>query len=470
LDWSVRLLAPEERAALCRLCVFAAGFDADAPTRVAGFAILSPDRVVPAVGRLVEQSLVVAPAAGRWRLLEPVRQFALATMIVDDKTAYTRHHAWACDRAASLVRAGATGGRHWYAGFDELADDLRAAAAWSSEPAASQLLATLLFRSGRMREAQQRFEQAHAYAQAAAVAKCRVLGEDALRLELLARDDCLQRGDDDGVRAASARSVELVHRFSGMFADPPRLPHDLIATAAALPEQDDIVGESAALDLATERAVADGHPRKASRLTQQRLNLFGSATVDPAEALELKDALRMAIVTAVGAGDLAGALRFADRHRHLPCLREHRDLAIDEAFLPQVLGGRWEQARIDAELFLHDWLLDGQPPAPGRAIGTSAIALMHGLLDDHAGHQRWSEVTALLRATTSAPTGHTVLFDAILALHHGSLADPPAPRPTDWYTGLFTHWLAAIAHTPTAPPDARQLLAHLAATARSENR
>ena len=79
-----------------------------------------------------------------------------------------------------------------------------------------QAYALLLFRSGRLREAQDRYESAGDFAAAAAVAKCRVLGEDALRLELAEAET------SSGRRAALAliRAAELVTRFAGMFTTP----------------------------------------------------------------------------------------------------------------------------------------------------------------------------------------------------------------------------------------------------------
>ncbi|WP_051684052.1 helix-turn-helix domain-containing protein [Blastococcus sp. URHD0036] len=75
LDWSAALLTADEQALLRRLSVFAGGFSLEAAQELAG------DDVLPALSGLVEQSLVVADAAsGRYRLLEPVRQYAAARL------------------------------------------------------------------------------------------------------------------------------------------------------------------------------------------------------------------------------------------------------------------------------------------------------------------------------------------------------------------------------------------------------
>ena len=73
LDWSYELLTADEQALLRVLAVFPGGFDLAAVEHVVGTDVLGP------LGGLVEQSLVVADG-GRYRLLEPVRQYAAARL------------------------------------------------------------------------------------------------------------------------------------------------------------------------------------------------------------------------------------------------------------------------------------------------------------------------------------------------------------------------------------------------------
>jgi predicted ATPase len=73
LDWSHDLLTLDEQVLLRRLAVFSGGFPLEAAQEVAG----DGGDVVPALGGLVEQSLV-AMRDDRYRMLEPVRQYAAA--------------------------------------------------------------------------------------------------------------------------------------------------------------------------------------------------------------------------------------------------------------------------------------------------------------------------------------------------------------------------------------------------------
>ncbi|MGY1804999.1 ATP-binding protein [Blastococcus sp. SYSU D00922] len=101
LDWSHDLLTADEQRLLRRLSVFAGGFDLDAAQS------LADDDVVPALAGLVEQSLVVPQDGDRYRMLEPIRQYAadrLAEAGEADPTADRAAQHFA--RLAASARAG----------------------------------------------------------------------------------------------------------------------------------------------------------------------------------------------------------------------------------------------------------------------------------------------------------------------------------------------------------------------------
>ncbi|MGY2128546.1 ATP-binding protein [Blastococcus sp. SYSU DS0617] len=102
LDWSHDLLTAAEQRLFRRLSVFAGGFGLDAAQHV------TDDDVLPAVAGLVEQSLLLpddAAAAPRYRMLEPVRQYAAARLHEAGETGPI------ADRAADFFAGLAAGAR-----------------------------------------------------------------------------------------------------------------------------------------------------------------------------------------------------------------------------------------------------------------------------------------------------------------------------------------------------------------------
>ncbi|MGY1619541.1 ATP-binding protein [Geodermatophilus sp. SYSU D00691] len=96
LDWSFDLLTPAARALLPRLAVFAGGFDLEGAEAVAPPSI-PPAEVLPALGTLVDHSLVVTShgAGGevRYGMLEPIRQYADSLLPAGERPAVTAAHA-----------------------------------------------------------------------------------------------------------------------------------------------------------------------------------------------------------------------------------------------------------------------------------------------------------------------------------------------------------------------------------------
>jgi predicted ATPase/DNA-binding SARP family transcriptional activator len=94
IDWSYNLLSVRERGALGRLAVFVGGFDLSAAEAVTG-----GDGDLPAldvVFSLADKSLLqvdVAGYAARYRILETVREYALATLTEQEQAAARMAHA-----------------------------------------------------------------------------------------------------------------------------------------------------------------------------------------------------------------------------------------------------------------------------------------------------------------------------------------------------------------------------------------
>jgi non-specific serine/threonine protein kinase len=128
LDWSYDLLAPEERALLQRLSVFAGGFTLDAATVVAG----EEKDVLDPLERLVSKSLVALDndrPEPRFRLLEPIRQYAAERLRHANlqQELLCRHRDWVVRFAEDARRKFAKAEREWSARLRDEQDNVRQA-------------------------------------------------------------------------------------------------------------------------------------------------------------------------------------------------------------------------------------------------------------------------------------------------------------------------------------------------------
>ncbi|WP_182877527.1 BTAD domain-containing putative transcriptional regulator [Microbispora sp. H10670] len=103
IAWSDHLLLPDERLLFHRLGVLGGGFDLETAAAVGG---ITP--VLPPLSALVRKSLVTAEPGTtprRYRMLETVRQYALAALSPEElEETRARHRTWALARAESVER------------------------------------------------------------------------------------------------------------------------------------------------------------------------------------------------------------------------------------------------------------------------------------------------------------------------------------------------------------------------------
>lgn len=132
IEWSYRLLEDDEKAVLDRLSIFRGGFQLEAAERVVTWGEVPPDRVAGIISDLVDKSLVTTYQSGRgtrYRLLETVRQYALARLDDSDTaTAEGRHRDWCLSLTDRLWARALGDGKTELAETLELeADNLQAA-------------------------------------------------------------------------------------------------------------------------------------------------------------------------------------------------------------------------------------------------------------------------------------------------------------------------------------------------------
>jgi len=140
LDWSHGLLSEKERALFRRLSVFAGGWTLEAAEDVGAVGETGAEEVVPLLGSLVEQSLVVAETspegATRYRMLEPVRQYALERLgesgeADEARLRHARYYLTLTEEAEPKIKGHDQG--EWLDRLEADNDNLRAAIRWSVE-------------------------------------------------------------------------------------------------------------------------------------------------------------------------------------------------------------------------------------------------------------------------------------------------------------------------------------------------
>jgi len=510
LDWSHGLLDPTDQVVLRRLAVFNGSFTAEQAEAMAAHPPLAAPDVGTALAALAESSLLLVEPdseAPRYRMLETVRQYGNDQLAQtgEAEDAHTRHLRWGLDAASRLAASPATD-----AEFDRLADDMRAALGWASDRPERRSdahdlavrLAHLAFDHGLPSEAQRRFAQAAALAaddagaaeafhRAAGAALCRLDSRDAAGLYAAAAEAA--RRADDPVRAALelTRAAELIGRAAGIFTElppPGTAEHQLaearrlagddphVSAAVAVAEAGGLDGErlsadvashaveltehlddprlaSAALDLLTMAHLMRGDPGAAAVHAARRVELLEPVSRGIDLAYEYEDAMHMAPLTHIAAGDLAAGRHYA-LLRQRPVFREEGLLRTDWLLVSAAVTGDLDRAVELADGFRLAWERAGRLPLGGFAMAPLSAALAHGLRGDHQARRDWigifEDMNQVVGHLEGRRMGVAPLFDAIVALHHGDhrharavLTDDPGSR-IHWLTGAWRQWYTAV--------------------------
>nr|MDJ0499038.1 NB-ARC domain-containing protein [Acidimicrobiia bacterium] len=142
LDWSYDLIPPEQQMLFRQLAVFTGGWTLEAAEEICSV----PDAdVLDLLGRLVDQSLVDVSAGAegsRYRLLEPVRQYALAKLDAAGEEQHARRrHAGYFVGLAEASELGLKGPEQdeWVPRIEREHDNLRSAITWSLDNGQDEL-------------------------------------------------------------------------------------------------------------------------------------------------------------------------------------------------------------------------------------------------------------------------------------------------------------------------------------------
>jgi predicted ATPase/DNA-binding CsgD family transcriptional regulator len=406
LDWSYDLLSPNDRAVLRQVSVFSAPFTAEAAAAV----VVDPaprdeDDVAESLAHLADQSMLVLASAGptRYRMLETIRQYGaeLLAGAGEDEAIHDRHLRWCQATGAALAAEAAASAslvpsEAFETGFAASADELRAALHWAmSVPGDARRAQAheLAARLGELTYARGMASEAERrYEQAAALA-----ADDttAARLRHIAADVALSRlAGDDALRLFRVAATTAIRRTELL--------------APLMPRRD--------------------------------------------LAFEYSDALHMASLTSIGAGDLATALDYAKQRYGLPFHREETHLGVNWLLVGHALAGDLDEAVAFGQRFLASWEQAGRPPLGAFSVSADAAAMVAGLRGDDEARRDWQAVTVDMRRNKpdDYPTTYNDVFDAILALHRGApasavaaLADDPETL-TQWHTGAWRQWYAAL--------------------------
>jgi predicted ATPase/DNA-binding XRE family transcriptional regulator len=137
LDWSHALLTAPEQVLLRRLSVFAGGWTLSSAEEVCSDEGIDPASVLDLLAQLVDRSMVLVDArdtVARYRLLEPIRQYALERLDASGEATEFRARHSSAMIALGLAQQAGSPGPDEIASLDRLEienDNLRAALAWA---------------------------------------------------------------------------------------------------------------------------------------------------------------------------------------------------------------------------------------------------------------------------------------------------------------------------------------------------
>jgi hypothetical protein len=212
--------------------------------------------------------------------------------------------------------------------------------------------------------------------------------------------------------------------------------------------------ESHALDQLTAAHLVRGEYDAAVATARRRLDLLAPRSREVEMAWEHSDALHMAPLVCLAAGDLEAARLYARRRSELPIFRESDHLAVEWQLTTTAVAGDLDEAMELARRFRRGWVEAGRPALGGIGFAPSAAAMACGLRGDEDGRREWLGIGAELRRVTEGARGRQTIysptFDAMVALHHGQVTraldllagDPESFKP--WHDTAWRPWYTPV--------------------------
>jgi predicted ATPase/class 3 adenylate cyclase len=148
IDWSYDLLTADERAVLRRCSIFAGGFALEAATAVSDLEEAGELHSLELLSSLVDKSLLIVDGRRerqRYRLLEPIREYALEKLVSDDDSSGAAHrhaHAFASFAHAAYEEWEQGPDSTWLSLLEPDLSNFRAALRWTIEEAHDRRLGT----------------------------------------------------------------------------------------------------------------------------------------------------------------------------------------------------------------------------------------------------------------------------------------------------------------------------------------
>ena len=209
LDWSYDLLTPEEKEMFARLATFRGSFELEDAEAVGDAEPLDTAELVVA---LREKSLLsVDHVSGRYRMLEPTRQYALTKLADSDVDEVARRHA---EHYLDLAET-ASGGLHgkdqqaWLARFEAEHDNIRAAMEWALDVGDGDLALAIAAPTARLWSLHGHLEEGRSWLTRAMAAASNPPQSVLERACFMAGELAARQGEHDTARELLSRALEL---------------------------------------------------------------------------------------------------------------------------------------------------------------------------------------------------------------------------------------------------------------------